>query len=534
MPRPRQITSFDELLESESEASDVESCVDKSVYQESGDMPEEDAVEAAGGSYFSLPTSAFYTSSDTSTESLLSPSSSFKPGQRWKRRMECASRRKKRRVFVDNDEDDADDPEPMTAVRSPSWREPTPSTSKCSESPSLWDTPLLLEEPTVTPVPSVSMPSMSVHSVPMPSMSVPSVSVPVPVSVGNVELSATLVPSSNEQDAASLQMTLKAPGTSLNIHTSLSATPVPLLSATPGTASATPSVSPLRATPVTTSATTPVTVSATTPVTTSAISPLTVSVSPLPSPLASPLTSPSANLVPGQQLTPNELKSRKRARGPLRDSGGSPIVQYEKDVYRTRDGNVWHRDPNPRMPKVSSPHTVPPGSATQRVNELTEPHELFELFLPDEELAAMAVYTNDKILPYRAKYKAQKATTEEVSISELKALIGILLMSGLKNDNHVSPSQMFSPFVGCPLYRATMSSARFCFLMRVLKFDDSRTRRQRREVDKLAPIRSLWEKFIDACKNVYVPGPHLTIDEQLVPFRGKTSFKMYIPNKPAK
>ena len=218
----------------------------------------------------------------------------------------------------------------------------------------------------------------------------------------------------------------------------------------------------------------------------------------------------------------------------MHESGGSPIVIYEKDVYRTRDGKLWHREPNPRMPRVSSPHVVPPGSLTQRANDFTEPHELFELFLSDEELAAMAVFTNDKILAYRAKYKILTATTEQTNISELKALIGILLMTGIKSDNHVSSLQMFAPFEGCALYRATMSNARFAFLMRVIRFDNSRTREARLKADRLAPIRSLWDVFIDACKNVYVPGPHLTIDEQLVPFRGKTAFKMYIPNKPAK
>ena len=32
----------------------------------------------------------------------------------------------------------------------------------------------------------------------------------------------------------------------------------------------------------------------------------------------------------------------------------------------------------------------------------------------------------------------------------------------------------------------------------------------------------------------YVPGPHITVDEQLLAFRGKCDFKMYIANKPAK
>ncbi|XP_068235612.1 uncharacterized protein [Palaemon carinicauda] len=135
---------------------------------------------------------------------------------------------------------------------------------------------------------------------------------------------------------------------------------------------------------------------------------------------------------------------------------------------------------------------------------------------------------------YRAKYKVQRATTEDTGIRKLKAMIGILGMSGLKNENHVSDAQMFTPFEGGSLYRSTMSNARFAFLMRVLRIDNLQTRTHRILVDRLAPIRTLWHSFVDACKNIYVPGPHLIIDEQLVPFRGKTPLKMYILNKPAK
>ena len=32
----------------------------------------------------------------------------------------------------------------------------------------------------------------------------------------------------------------------------------------------------------------------------------------------------------------------------------------------------------------------------------------------------------------------------------------------------------------------------------------------------------------------YIPGPHITVDEQLIAFRGRCAFKMHIANKPAK
>lgn len=47
----------------------------------------------------------------------------------------------------------------------------------------------------------------------------------------------------------------------------------------------------------------------------------------------------------------------------------------------------------------------------------------------------------------------------------------------------------------------------------------------------LSPIRELWDLFIDNCKSNYTPCKNLTIDEQLMGFRGKFSTRMYIKSK---
>ncbi|XP_035232258.1 uncharacterized protein LOC118204046 [Stegodyphus dumicola] len=64
--------------------------------------------------------------------------------------------------------------------------------------------------------------------------------------------------------------------------------------------------------------------------------------------------------------------------------------------------------------------------------------------------------------------------------------------------------------------------------MRCLGFDDLRDRPSRREMDKLAPIRNDFEKFV---KNA---GEYITTDEKLEPFIRRCSFLQYIPSKPAK
>ncbi|KAJ4431080.1 hypothetical protein ANN_19675 [Periplaneta americana] len=65
-------------------------------------------------------------------------------------------------------------------------------------------------------------------------------------------------------------------------------------------------------------------------------------------------------------------------------------------------------------------------------------------------------------------------------------------------------------------------------------FDDKEKRQERRENDYFAPIRELWEEFVQNCRTCYKPGHFITVDEQLLGFRGRCPFRMYIPNKPNK
>lgn len=67
-----------------------------------------------------------------------------------------------------------------------------------------------------------------------------------------------------------------------------------------------------------------------------------------------------------------------------------------------------------------------------------------------------------------------------------------------------------------------------------LRFDDAQTRQERKTTDKAAPISEIFYKVILNSQAVYRPSPYVTIDEMFVPFRGRCSFRMYMPRKPKK
>ena len=66
-----------------------------------------------------------------------------------------------------------------------------------------------------------------------------------------------------------------------------------------------------------------------------------------------------------------------------------------------------------------------------------------------------------------------------------------------------------------------------------MRFDDKRTRAERLKQDKLGAFNYICGLCIRNCKTQSL-GAYTTVDEQLVPFRGRCLFTQYMPSKPAK
>ena len=70
-------------------------------------------------------------------------------------------------------------------------------------------------------------------------------------------------------------------------------------------------------------------------------------------------------------------------------------------------------------------------------------------------------------------------------------------------------------------------------IRRILRFDNVETRQGRLARDKLAAVRLLIDGFVHHSRSSYVPGPSVTIDEQLYPWRGRCRYRQYMASKPA-
>ena len=118
--------------------------------------------------------------------------------------------------------------------------------------------------------------------------------------------------------------------------------------------------------------------------------------------------------------------------------------------------------------------------------------------------------------------------------TEILAYFGLVITAGHMKQNYVSVSDLRDNKYGAPIFRATVPKYRFITLTRFMRFDNKKTRTGRRAYDKLARIRDLFNKIITLLLRYYTPSEFLTVDKQLVPFRGQYPFQRYILSKPDK
>lgn len=157
--------------------------------------------------------------------------------------------------------------------------------------------------------------------------------------------------------------------------------------------------------------------------------------------------------------------------------------------------------------------------------------EIWSLFFPDDILEVIVENTN--IFIGMSHFDPSNRSARQTDIIELKALLGLLYISGMSKNNHVNAADLFrTNGTSMEIFRLTMSLQRFKFLLWHICFDNTTTREERQKYDKLAPIREVFDAFNTNLSKYFCLSEYTTVDEMLAAFRGKCGFRVYMPNKP--
>ena len=122
----------------------------------------------------------------------------------------------------------------------------------------------------------------------------------------------------------------------------------------------------------------------------------------------------------------------------------------------------------------------------------------------------------------------------DVTVDEIYAYIGLLLLFGLTRKTDISVDELWceKSIHYVPIASITMSRDRFQLICRNICFDDIETRKQR-EHNKFFKMDEIFNEF-KSNLTLIVPSYHLCVDEELYGFRGRCSFRQFIPSKPAR
>lgn len=203
-------------------------------------------------------------------------------------------------------------------------------------------------------------------------------------------------------------------------------------------------------------------------------------------------------------------------------SDQEPNIKYIANSGKESREYLVHKPRPTRRTRANIITQIPGLKNTGRVDSISESfHKIF----PVEALQLIVKHTNEE-----AVTKSIEPTNE----TEVLAFIGILIVQGANNDSKLDSRDLWSSEFGRASYIAGMSRNRFRTLLSIIRFDDKQTRQERRENDKFAPLRELFEMVNSGLSSHYTPSENTVIDEMLSLFRGRCPFKVFMKEKPGK
>ena len=184
-------------------------------------------------------------------------------------------------------------------------------------------------------------------------------------------------------------------------------------------------------------------------------------------------------------------------------------------------------DNRPKYSRRSGPVRVLDASIT--------PLEYFNLFYTAQIFRDLVDFANENAR--RSKESDpdnNKGDWKMLTVDELKVYYGLAIMKDiikLDRDAHYW-HQGGKHFLLYTRFGNVMSRDRFFQIRRYLYFVDPRD--PVNAADKLHKIRYILNSVCQNFQDEYVPHEHVTVDEAMVPFKGRLGFKQFMKNKPVK
>ena len=209
-------------------------------------------------------------------------------------------------------------------------------------------------------------------------------------------------------------------------------------------------------------------------------------------------------------------------------------VQTQTGSVKSRSGKIWH-DVAPTCRRRGPQDIVRGRSGLTAAGKSVESvADSFRIFITAELVQLTAQHTNEEGERMYAEYNKKHPTNQKkyhpFDEDELYACIGLLILAGvLKGKHEICGATFVAVLHSLQQCQEIASSSSFVCV-------DSTTRLLgiKEKSDNMAHVREMFDLFNSTLTKPYVPSEFSTVDEQLVTFRGRAKFKVFIPSKPGK
>lgn len=218
-------------------------------------------------------------------------------------------------------------------------------------------------------------------------------------------------------------------------------------------------------------------------------------------------------------------RARGRGRGRVRDRSRSPVV------VRGANDFVWLQQINDRNFRQFAERIGP----QRRYGDDTSEAILFEEYFTPEVWQLLVDMTNlNAETKRRTTPNKNKGKWVNVTVAEMKVFIGLVISMGIIKLPSLRLYWKKSRwFFDIPSFNKVMPRDRFDQIWRYLHFCDERQAPQEDAPnrDKLYKVRPLLDILLPRFESVYVPEKVISIDESMIPFKGRIGFRQFIANK---
>lgn len=192
---------------------------------------------------------------------------------------------------------------------------------------------------------------------------------------------------------------------------------------------------------------------------------------------------------------------------------------------------IWHSRYFQEIPITPF---IQPSGPTKALGPQAREIDFFTLFLDDELVELVVMETNRYAEYCIASHPDPK--WQPTTIPEIKAYFGMMVAMSIMNIPSYTIAWGSSKLFSLPGIAEIMTKNRFEKITKYLHLNDKTGQLQRGnpDHDKLYLVRPVLEKVRKKCLENYNPPRDQSIDEAMVAYRGRLSFRQYIPAKPTK